>query len=85
MNLDFIISILISALKTAGKAPALAFLQSIHDKDADLYKVIVVVGNYGLKKGAEAAAKTKTLLDDETAAALLEILTESATANGVTL
>ena len=85
MNLDFIVGILISALKTAGKEPALAFLQSIHDKDKDLYKVIVVVANYGLKKGADAAAKTKTSLDDETVAALQEILTASASANGITL
>lgn len=85
MNLDFIVSLLINALKTAGKEPAIAFLQSLHDKDADLYKVIVVVANYGLKKGAEAADKSKTNLDDETVAALQEILAASASQNGITL
>jgi len=85
MNLDLIGGILISAIVSAEKAPVLAFLQSIHDKDADEYKALIFAANYGLKKAKTATDKTGTKLDDQAVAAIQDILSSSASANGITL
>lgn len=84
-NLDLIGGILINALVSAEKAPVLALLQSIYDKDADQYKALIYTANYGLKKAKTATDKTATKLDDEALSALQGVLTDSAAANGITL
>ena len=84
-NLDLIGGILINALVSAEKAPVLAFLQSIHDKDSDEYKALIFAANYGIKKAKTATDKTTTKLDDEALAAIQDILKSSADANGITL
>jgi hypothetical protein len=85
MNLDFIVPLLISALKAAGKQPAVDFLQSFHDKNVKLYRLIIYGLDYGLSEGAIAAVKSKTNIDDEMVAALQEIVAASAAVNGITL
>lgn len=85
MNLDFIVPLLISALKAAGKQPAVDFLQSFHDKNVKLYRLIIYGLDYGLSEGAVVALKSKTNIDDEMIAALQEIVSASAVANDLTL
>lgn len=84
-NLDSIGAILISALVAGEQDAAVAFLQTVFEKDADLYKALVFVANYGLKKAADAATTTTTKLDDEAVAAIKGILVASATKNGLTI
>jgi hypothetical protein len=84
-DLDSIGAILISALVAGEQDTVIAFLQSVHDKDADLYKALVFVANYGLKKASDAASKSTTKLDDETVAAIKGLLIASAAKNGITL
>jgi len=84
-NVDSIGAILISALVAGEQDAVIAFLQSFYEKDADEYKAIIFLANYGLKKAAEAATKSATTLDDQTIAAAKSLLAASATKNGITL
>lgn len=85
LNLDFIGGILLSAIVSAEKSTVLALLQSIHDKDKDEYEALVYGLKFALKKGAGLAGKTTTQLDDEVITNAKAILSESASANGLTL
>lgn len=79
------ISYLITALATVGQEPVVDFLQSIHDKNVKLYRVIIYDADYALSEGQVAATKTATNIDDSLIAAARQILTASATKNGITL
>lgn len=84
-NLDSIGAILISALVAGEQEAVLSFLQSFYTRDADQYKALIFLANYGLKKAAEAAEKSTTKLDDQTIAAAKGLLVASAQKNGITL
>lgn len=84
-DLSLIGGFLISALVTAERPVALGLLQSFHDKNVHDYKALVFLANSGIRHAQDAASTTNTTLDDQALAALLEIVTASASQNGITI
>ena len=83
-NFD-VLGLLISALLTVGKEPAVTFLQSIYLKDSKLYKLVIFGLDYALSEGQVAALKSENKIDDSLIVALKEVIAASASSNSIIL
>lgn len=85
MNFDLIAGLVLSSLAAAGKPKALELLQDLHDKNEKDYKAAIFLGDAALAKLKAVTDKSTTTIDDAIVADVQDILTSSASANGLSM
>lgn len=84
-SLETVGLLLLSSVYQMGKPQLVAYLQDLHDKDVNWYKAAIYTANAAALFAKTEAGKSSTQLDDAAVADIIDTLTTSASANGITL
>lgn len=84
-SLDSLAVLVITTLYTMEKSDAEKWLNELLAIDKNLYAGVLNIAKYGCTKAAPFVKSTATQIDDTALASILDAITTSATANGITL
>ncbi len=81
----FMLNMVASSLEQAGEPELVKVFQKLKEKNPTAYKATMISLHAGMAPLKELVSSTSTLIDDGFVLAFDDAITQSATANGITL